>query len=119
MQLKVKGVTFPDPGSSAPVFTPPPAAPSPSTAAAAVSSSPSPSNSGGASTHAAETDDFGKLKSDLVVVEEKIKLCREMLPHSPGVEHDPAFADEIGFLVRVCARLCIVALPHSLLREVF
>ena len=53
-------------------------------------------------THARATrlsqDDFEKLKNDLVVVEEKIKLCREMLPQSPGIETDDTLAEVIGFL---------------------
>lgn len=43
-------------------------------------------------------DDLKKLKNDLVVVEEKIKLCREMLPESPGIQHDDALSEVIGFL---------------------
>lgn len=39
-----------------------------------------------------------KLLQDLGVVMEKVKLCREMLPISPGIERDEALAEVIGFL---------------------
>ena len=43
-------------------------------------------------------DEFSKLNNDLDVVVEKIKLCREMLPESPGIQQDDALAEVIGFL---------------------
>ena len=39
-----------------------------------------------------------KLENDLATVFEKIKLCREMLLESPGIEEDDALAEVIGFL---------------------
>jgi hypothetical protein len=39
-----------------------------------------------------------KLKGDLKVVLEKVRLCRDMLPLSPGVQTDPALAEVVGFL---------------------
>jgi hypothetical protein len=39
-----------------------------------------------------------KLEKDLSTVFEKIKLCREMLLESPGIESDDALAEVIGFL---------------------
>ena len=46
-----------------------------------------------------QQNDVAKLKTDLGVVEEKINLCRSMLPKSKGIKDDPALAKEIGFLV--------------------
>lgn len=39
-----------------------------------------------------------KLQEDLNVVLEKVKLCREMLPQSPGIQSDEALAEVVGFL---------------------
>jgi len=79
VQLKTKGVTFPDPEHTAPVFMEEPP-----------------------SSQAAEpvepTDPTMKLAQDLSVVAEKIKLCREMLPESSGIETDDALAEVVGFL---------------------
>lgn len=46
---------------------------------------------------AAEAE-LNKLKEDLMVVRERVKLCREMLPNSPGVREDEALAEVVGFL---------------------
>jgi hypothetical protein len=46
-----------------------------------------------------------KLKLDLVCVQEKIELCQEMLPHSPGIEHDEILWELIGFLEACQPRL--------------
>lgn len=43
-------------------------------------------------------DEFVKLQLDLSVVMEKVRLCREILLVSPGIKHDEALADVIGFL---------------------
>lgn len=32
------------------------------------------------------------------MVKDKITLCRQMLPESPGVEHDEALSEVVGFL---------------------
>jgi hypothetical protein len=32
------------------------------------------------------------------VVLERVRLCREMLPNSPGVKQDEALAEVVGFL---------------------
>lgn len=39
-----------------------------------------------------------KLRSDLGVVVEQVKLCREMLLNSPGIKEDEALSDVVGFL---------------------
>lgn len=39
-----------------------------------------------------------KLTSDLKVVVDKARLCREMLPESPGIASDPALAEVVGYL---------------------
>ena len=39
--------------------------------------------------------EFSKLEKDLATVFEKIKLCREMLVESPGIQEDDALA-EVG-----------------------
>jgi hypothetical protein len=46
-----------------------------------------------------------KLKSDLRVVLDKVKLCREMLPQSPGIATDSALQDVVGFLEACRGRL--------------
>lgn len=120
--LKTKGAAFPESESSAPVFSPPPqitAEEPPQTghasasALAAASSGPGPSALPGASpAHPAPSPTGGsgeasmdKLRQDLVAVEEKIKLCREMLPESPGIEHDEALSEVVGFLEACQPRL--------------
>lgn len=90
--LKTRGLPFPEVEQSAPVFTPPreevaPPAPTPS--------SPSP---GISQEGEKASDDLSKLKDDLGALREKIMLCREMLPESPGIEHDETLAEVIGFL---------------------
>ena len=42
--------------------------------------------------------EFVKLSADLTTVNEKVKLCREMLVESPGIDIDEALAEVIGFL---------------------
>lgn len=46
-----------------------------------------------------------KLKSDLQVVIDKARLCRDMLPESPGIASDPALAEVVGFLEACRTRL--------------
>jgi hypothetical protein len=62
---------------------------------AAVSSSSSSSSSEPPQPNANELE---KLREDLDGVMEKVKLCREMLPNSPGIAEDETLADVIGFL---------------------
>ncbi|CAE7608724.1 TOL1, partial [Symbiodinium microadriaticum] len=45
-----------------------------------------------------QSDDSTKLRNDLGVVMEKIRLCREMLPESPGIQQDEILAEVVGFL---------------------
>jgi hypothetical protein len=47
---------------------------------------------------AQDQNEFEKLRLDIGVVMEKVRLCREMLPNSPGIEYDEILADVIGFL---------------------
>lgn len=42
--------------------------------------------------------EINNLENDLKNVEEKVKLCREILLVSPGIEKDEALAEIIGFL---------------------
>ena len=42
--------------------------------------------------------EFLKLEVDLMTVFEKVKLCREMLLESPGIQEDEALAEVVGFL---------------------
>ena len=42
--------------------------------------------------------EFQKLEVDLKTVFEKVKLCREILRESPGIQEDEALAEVIGFL---------------------
>ena len=39
-----------------------------------------------------------KLMSDLKVVVDKARLCRDILPESPGISSDPALAEVVGYL---------------------
>lgn len=42
--------------------------------------------------------EFDKLNNDLNVVFEQVRLCREMLIESPGIENDDLLAEIVGFL---------------------
>jgi hypothetical protein len=43
-------------------------------------------------------NELEKLKEDLSAVVEKVRLCREMLFSSPGIQTDEALSDVVGFL---------------------
>jgi len=124
MGLKHKGVAFPEVEQSAPVFTPPPAmfddagddirAPASASDGGGSGGAGAPEASGGGRSGAGaprptvkEEDAAGlaKLGDDLKVVEEKVKLCREMLPQSAGVEHDETLAEVVGFLEACMPRM--------------
>lgn len=45
-----------------------------------------------------QSNQSSKLQQDLKVVLEKVRLCREMLPESPGIYQDEILAEVIGFL---------------------
>jgi len=114
ISLKTKGAAFPQAEQSAPVFTPPPAgidaiydaddsaaAPPPSHSSEAAGGGRSGGGDAGGVVSAqeeADTAEMLKLKDDLRALSEKIKLCREMLPESPGIEYDETLAEIIGFL---------------------
>jgi len=83
--LKASGATFPDEGPSAPVFTPPPAM--------FEDEQPPPSGGSKQSDEAKDEAELAKLKDDLCALSEKIKLCREMLPESPGIELDETLSE--------------------------
>lgn len=80
MRLRSQGVNFPPEEDSSP------------SAVSRDNSRPSsvPSNT--------EVDKNAKLIADLNVVLEKIRLCREMLPESPGISNDEALSEVVGFL---------------------
>jgi hypothetical protein len=46
-----------------------------------------------------------KLEQDLEVVADRVRLCREMLPLSPGIGQDAALAEVVGFLEACRPRL--------------
>jgi hypothetical protein len=132
--LQARGVAFPapNPGQSAPVFTPPPAmfpdeeieVPLGSTGGNSGGGNSGGGNSGGnsgggnsgsnsgggnrsggnggvaarADVAAEDAAGLAKLAGDLAALQEKVKLCREMLPGSPGVARDETLADVVGFL---------------------
>jgi len=54
--------------------------------------------SGGLAGGGSTEDELAKLRKDLDAVSEKVGLCREMLPHSPGIASDDALAEIVGFL---------------------
>jgi len=84
--LKVKGLAFPAPSETdAPVFTPPANDEADQAAARAAQAE-------------EEASAFAKLRADLEAVAEKVNLCNEMVPLSPGVEADEALAEIVGFL---------------------
>jgi hypothetical protein len=62
---------------------------------------------------------MAKLNTDMDVVTEKVKLCREMLAESPGIDEDDALADVIGYLEACRDRMAelIEAGTHGLLGE--
>lgn len=96
--LRTKGLPFPEHESSAPVFTPPPVLPE-DTAPPEITTT---SDSVSGATPASGED---KLRQDIQVVQEKIDLCRDMLPESPGIEQDEALAEVVGFLEACQPRL--------------
>mmetsp|Transcript_30248 Transcript_30248/g.43230 ORF Transcript_30248/g.43230 Transcript_30248/m.43230 type:complete len:443 (+) Transcript_30248:41-1369(+) len=65
------------------------------------------------------TDEFEKLQSDLLAVMEKVKMCREMLLVSPGIQEDELLADVVGYLEACRDRLTdvIEAGTHGVLGE--
>jgi hypothetical protein len=70
-------------------------------------------------TNPPNVDEFEKLQMDLIVVMEKVRLCREILQVSPGIESDEALADVIGFLEACRDRMIelIEAGTHGVLGE--
>lgn len=69
----------------------------PSTTAAGSSSSSSSSHSS-SQQQQGTGDSCAKLRTDLQVVIDKVRLCREMLPLSSGIHADEALAEVVGFL---------------------
>eukprot|EP01033_Poteriospumella_lacustris_P011765 gene11765-8382_t len=117
MHMKARGITFPKEDESAVMSYEGYERPAsrresrdaPSSAAASVAGSVeshgAPVHHGAAAAAAAPAaatdpveDEFLKLQLDLSVVMEKVNLCREILQVSPGIQHDEALADVIGFL---------------------
>lgn len=91
MMLRSQGVSFP-PEDDAPI--------------------PQSSQSGAqnSTSHPKEVDEGvinpdAKITADLNVVLEKIRLCREMLPQSPGIASDDLLSEVVGFLEACQARL--------------
>ena len=97
--LKVKGLPFPEvgPEDAAPVFTPP------RQDGAVVQD-----DAAYAAALADGSLDRAKLVADLGIVAEKIGLCNEMVPNSPGIEHDDALAEVVGFLEACRPRLAVL-----------
>lgn len=62
---------------------------------------------------------FVKLERDLETVFDRVRLCREMLMESPGIEQDEALSEVIGFLEACRDRLTelIEAGTHGLLGQ--
>ena len=111
-QLQREGAHFPPVDDSmAPVFTPPPTGMQPSANGASGGAAATATSGGGPSTE----DELAKLREDLGTVAEKIALCREMLPHSPGIANDDALAEIVGFL-EVSARHLSAARARALAR---
>mmetsp|Transcript_1987 Transcript_1987/g.5956 ORF Transcript_1987/g.5956 Transcript_1987/m.5956 type:complete len:438 (-) Transcript_1987:600-1913(-) len=90
--LLQRGVRFaPLPEGAAPIFTPKPSV-APAAAPEAADGGEEKLAEGGAG------DASAKLDADLVVVAEKIKLCRDLLPESPGIAQDEVLSEVVGFL---------------------
>lgn len=112
MQMKSRGITFPKEDESAVLSyegfqRPTSHHPTASAAVSATTETPAARNSNGAALSSSSgaidsgdqiEDEFLKLQLDLSVVMEKVNLCREILQVSPGIKHDDALADVIGFL---------------------
>jgi hypothetical protein len=119
MHMKSRGITFPKEDENAVLSyegfersgsrrgsreTPSSAAGSMTAAFGAGMEAPSSAGASGAPSSANATgavqveDEFLKLQLDLSVVMEKVNLCREILQVSPGIQHDEALADVVGFL---------------------
>jgi hypothetical protein len=60
-----------------------------------------------------------KLEQDIETVFDRVRLCREMLLESPGIEEDEALAEVIGFLEACRDRMTelIEAGTHGLLGQ--
>jgi len=89
-RLKAKNVEFP-PINDSDVATPPPA---PSRSSNPITSNAAPVPKPEGVTEAS----LDKLRKDLEEVNEKIGLCKEMLPQSPGIQHDEILSEIVGFL---------------------
>ena len=88
-QMQREGARFPPVDDAmAPVFTPPPTGLQPSGGGGGA-----PAASGGLAGGGSTEDELAKLRKDLDAVSEKVGLCREMLPHSPGIASDDALAE--------------------------
>ena len=63
--------------------------------------------------------EFSRLDHDLKIVDEKARLCKEMLCYSKGIEHDTALREVLGYLEACRDRLAdvIEAGTHGLLEE--
>lgn len=102
MNLKARGVSFPkeDENVTAGFETSSNATASVSASAQRSAFPMAPTNvpqpSGGSP--AQEEDEFIRLQQDLSEVMEKVRLCREMLLVSPGIQQDEALKDVVGFL---------------------
>lgn len=100
--LKVKGFEFPTGNEeNAPVFTPPrqdgTVVQDDAVYAAAL-----------ADGSLDRANALAKVRADVEIVAEKIRLCKEMVPNSPGIDHDDALAEVVGFLEACRPRLAIL-----------
>lgn len=95
MSLKAKNVRFPpEEEGITPGFEPKKtSAPAPAPAPASVSS-----RRDDRMTSSPQSRDSAKLERDLITVFEKVRLCQEMLQESPGIAHDEALSEVVGFL---------------------
>lgn len=79
-QMKARGASFPQTETEVvPVFSPAPHVDPPA---------PAPTRE----------QEIEKLERDLITLKEKIVLCQQMLPVSPGIESDELLRDVVGFL---------------------
>ena len=100
--LKTKGVAFPEADNAgAPINTPQSFSSSSSSSDTSGASRNNSAGTGGepvATPDTTDAADIMKLREDLHALSEKIKLCKEMLPESPGIEQDETLAEVVGFL---------------------
>lgn len=93
MALKMKGLQFPKEDENSALIFEPTGSKTATSQRAVEPIAPKP-----AEVPQKNVNEVERLDKDLAVVMEKVRLCREMLPNSAGIEHDDTLAEVVGFL---------------------